>query len=239
MACGQRCADKYPWSLVVRPYEPPPSGWTLRELPPFITEERLRWAWRQRQISQNNSPEAAINEVSSFLRQNGLPFTASNKWDTSEFADNYWCSLAPSRCSPRPQTEAEPQSTVPIMELPKTTMTWAGRYWALTNTMFASDWDNPAEELDRIARVGLTLTRSDAGCKECHEHWKGLLEAFPPLSCVKDSADARCWLWRAHNFSRQGKPPTPLQDVVRGWQWPAISPQDAVARLARMGMDKL
>lgn len=240
MACGQRCKDKFPWSLTIRPYHPISGGWQLKTLPPFVKEDRFHWAWKQRQVAQNNSPEQAVEEVGAFLRQNGMTFTAEQKWLTSEHLDDQIRRTDGDRCKPRAAEadEPAPQTIIP-MELSTSTMSWSRRYWELFNVMAASDWANPAVEFDRMAQVGLSLTASDAGCKECNGHWRELLSAFPPLAVIKDNPSARCWLYKAHQHTRKGKVPIPLSDIIRGWKWPVIAPATASAIIAEMGMSAL
>ncbi len=125
------------------------------------------------------------------------------------------------------------------MDLPVMSMTFSKRFWELCNSLMASDQEDPAGEMDRLAKIGLALCKGDGGCAECAKHWQAHLESFPPLALIYDNPSARLWLWKSHNFSRQGKPPTPLQDIIKGWRWPAIKPQDAAAIIERMGMTNL
>ena len=238
MACGSRCHEKYPFSIVVRPHQPPPGGWTLKELPPFVTEERLRWAWRQRSLAQNGSPYQAVEEVGGFLRQNGGAFTPRLKWETSEFADAYWCSLDPSRCRQSAAPEPE-QSKVMPQELPKMKMQAAKRLWEVWNATMASDHEDPATVMHNWAQAALHYVASEAGCKECHQHWSALLQAYPPAALCTSNPRARVWLWACHNYSREGLPPTPYADVEKGWRWPKLTPQQVQSLLAEMGLDKL
>lgn len=235
MACSPgRCTDKFPWSLVTRPYQPPPGGWCGKELPPFVKDECLRWAWKSRSKAQNNSPEQAVEEVGAFLRQNGGIFTPEHKWLTSEHFDAQWCAADPDRCTQRMQVETE--SPVIPMDLPKSTMSWSRRFWETWNTLMASDHANPADVTHRWAVNALDLTASDVGCKHCHAHWQQLLHAHPPMAVIKSNPHARVWLWDMHQRTREGLPPIPYHDIQIGWRWPRISGQEVSRLLQEMGM---
>lgn len=202
------------------------------------TQGRLAFVWKNRQKAVNNQPQDAANELVGFLRQNGVAVLPDMILAINDACDDQWCTSEPSRCPGWPENHQDetPTSTVQVMELPKSSMAFAFRYWELVNTMLATDWLNPAEEVDRLADVGLSLCQSSAGCKECASHWDALLGAYPPLTLVTDNPSARVWFWRAHNHSREGKPPTPYADIEKGWRWPKISGQQVQAILERMGM---
>ncbi len=229
--------EKFPFSLVIRPAQPPPGGWCLKELPPFVTEERLRWAWRQRSIAQNNSPYQAVDEVGSFLRQNGEIFTPRLKWETSEFADAYWCSLDPSRCRQSPAPTEESQ--VMPQELPKMKMQASRRLWEVWNVTMASDHEDPATVMHNWAQSALHYVRSEGGCVACAAHWQELLDAYPPSALCSTNPKARVWLFWAHNRTREGLPATPWLDVVKGWRWPPLTGQEMMRLAQEMGLPPL
>lgn len=239
MGCASgNCWDKF--AFRIKPdYRPPQGGWQLKELPASI-EERLRWAWRKRSgRSANNNGFQAIDEAVAFLRQNGVAVTPALKLLMGQQADEQWCAAEPSRCrgSSISQPE-EPPATAEVVAAKPVSMAWASEFWKSMNRMLASDSDTPTERLVRWTQSALDLVESEAGCITCAEHWRSLLERFPP-TLAKTNDAARVWAWRAHNYSREGKPPTALQDVVQGWNWPAITGERARDLLIEMGMDKL
>lgn len=238
MSCGIRCFGAYKWSLYPL-YRPPPGGWSCPTLPPGLIDSerdfsRLSFVWKQKAKGQNNNPEGAVEEVIAFLRQNGLHPGADKKLLLSDFLDDYWCSLEPTRCPVRAPRDDPPE--VRAQSLEKIFLPWAKDYWEDFNRAVAVDSDTPAEVVDQMARHGLELLAGPDGCPTCLEHWTELLAAYPPLALVTSPDHARAWLWASHAASREGRPAIPYAEIAEAWDWPTTPPQRVMDLLLEMRM---
>jgi len=245
MACGFNCFGKYEFSLTPS-YRPPIGGWRVPSIPPGLlpdqsTQNRLEFVWRQQAQAQNHSPQQAVDELIGFLRQNGQNISADKKTRISEFADIYWCSLEPDRCrgvrrAVAVEEEPTPEPEQAMVAPTEIKLKWAKNFWSTFNVMVASDSDTPAEDVDRMARVGLTLLSGTDGCPHCFQHWTEVLESFPPVALIKNSAQARIWLWAAHTASHEGKMPVPYLDISRLYKWPEVTADVVQQFLVETGM---
>lgn len=241
MSCGSgNCGDKFPWN--VKHFDRPiKGGWSINDLPASVANDALTWAWGSRPKKVIRGPNSAVNEMTSFLRVNGIPVTRELTQEIGAIANAQYCTADPRRCRGyRGPTLASARAAPPQVAMKgQPVMAWAARFWATVNVLVSSDYANPAETAHRAALMALDLVSGDHGCVHCVEHWTNLLAAAPPLEVIKSNDDMRVWFWRAHNISREGKEPMPFHRIARDWKWNLIGDEQVQEAVTRMGMAEL
>lgn len=239
MGCGARCADNFKWSLR-GPQRPPKGGWSIRTLPPSITDQRIIWSWENRTNNRKcHNANDAVNEVMDYLRVNGIEDLVvdgkSLRRQVQYSADAEYCARQPERCRQKAETTSDPVA----MSTADTSMAWARRFWETVNIMLASDYQDHVGLVTQWTAMADTLLRSNVGCDKCLEHFTTLLSLAPPATVIKSMEHARVWTWRVHNASRQGKAPVSFWEVATTWKWPEISADRIQELLIEMNMVEL
>jgi hypothetical protein len=140
------------------------------------------------------SSKAAWGQLLNFLKANGVrvPFD-----QIVEESLRQWCEPEPWRCK----------------QYQKAKLPWARKRWEWANNLLLA----PADPHAALSEIVMDLTLriyGPEGCALCAEHWSALLAEHPiPDEVTLD--EARHWLVDRHNDSREGKAPTPFDEVAR------------------------
>lgn len=184
---------------------PPDSGWALKELP--IDNNAVRSAWLD-MPREAGGPVDALWRAESFLAANGITGTRAV---LESYAVDQWCRPDPRRCN-----GYDPDAPIPTLGpfLP-----WATAMWEQSNHMLndtVTD-DEAGATLYAIVQNLTTAIEGPEGCGKCAGHWTEYRQANPPV--VSTLADARLWLWAAHNHTRYGKEPVPFEEIANKFSW--------------------
>lgn len=228
--CGIQCGQSYKWSITHRE-RTVQGGWALKSVPSSVTTDELQFAWASVKRSAS-SPNAAVKQMEQFLRINGIDITPELSLEIMEQADMQYCSAEPSRCPSRLIKRS------PAMKVSegRPDLPWARGFWEAFNVLVATDQPDPATAVDRMALTALALISGVAGCQKCADHWRSVYDAAPPMTTIQSNNDARVWVWRAHNISRQRQQPVPFEVIARKWQWAPLTDGEVADAVQRMGM---
>jgi len=182
---------------------PPLGGWRIKTLPKEAAH--LQSAW-DKHVSHPVNAKSARWHVFEFLGANDIPW---GPVENEVYSISYlqWCSPEPRRCKGYRPNEAP--------NLP-----WAKALWESANFELKDGLtDQQAKDiLDGIVDTLTAAINSPDGCPRCANHWETRLASVPvPEHLTLD--EARHWLVDAHNFTREGKPPTAYDLVAIQFNW--------------------
>lgn len=184
--------------------KPPQTGWALLELP--IEDSAIKSAW-QTYRTVASGPTDAVYQAEKFLKVNGIE---GMKAVLESYAVDQWCRPEPWRC--RGYDPDAPVATHP--NLPWAKAMWEDSNKALNDSV--DDADAPAT-LGALVQNLTSAIEGPEGCPKCAGHWSQYLKGHPPV--VAGLAEARQWLWKAHNHTREGKVPVPFEEIAAKFNW--------------------
>lgn len=217
-------------------WRPPRGGWKIVTLPARFEDRDLRFAWEARKPRINGDHKSAVEEMATFLRKNGHKDNKELRREILEHGERQWRAREPHRFAKNSALSSAQQK-------PKTAATrkmgWARNFWETSNALLASDLDDPLGALLAIVHIGKNLVKGKTGCEHCAEHFARLMAKYPPTKTNGSIRHARVWLWRIHNASREGLPPTPYAQIALAWNWPRLTPVEIHGILGEMGMQNV
>ncbi len=182
--------------------QPPLSGWRLQTLPSEASH--LQSAWDVHPSSPDNS-KAAWWDAVTFMQANGL-YSSPLIEKVVNAGIQQWCSPDPARC----RGLFTPDKT-PFLP-------WAKQAWEDANNSLHDGAVYPRLILLRLVVVLTSRIAGPDGCPACALHWAQVLKANPvPKTLTLD--EARHWLVDRHNDTREGKTPTPYDEVAAKFNW--------------------
>jgi len=187
---------------------PPESGWKITTLPQEAAHLASAWTGHP---GQPTSAKAAWWDMLDFLSSNGVRSPDISR-EVHDLGIEQWCSSDPKRC-PREYRGRFRKHTPP--DLP-----WAKDAWEAANNALANNLqpEDVKGTLDAVVTTLTALISSPTGCQRCHSHWLTHLETHPvPVNPTLD--EARHWLVDIHNLTREGKTPTPFEEVKEKFSW--------------------
>lgn len=183
---------------------PPSSGWRITTLPDAASHLQAAW---NRHPGRPNNAKAARWELFEFIAANGVPWKPLEE-EVYSISFLQWCSPEPKRCK-----GYNPNAKTPVLP-------WAKALWQSSNAELKNGLtDQQAKDaLDGIVDALTAAINGPKGCQRCAEHWASRLADVPvPEHVTLD--EARHWLVDAHNFTREGKPPTAYDLVAIQFNW--------------------
>lgn len=209
---------------VISPHMPPRNGgWTLRGYPDFVPEN-FRSRYGSNPVWQGNTHTDVIGAFTSVMKANGVPV---DKAALCLWANEQWCQADPSRCNNARSREVR-LAARRNESLIASKMQWAKSFWRVWNVAM-SDHGRPEESAFYIVGVFIEAARhlisGNAGCANCKKHFEELLVEYPPER-ITNYQQARVWLWRVHNASRENLTPTAYYDIAKIYGWDLLSDED-------------
>ena len=184
--------------------KPPEGGWSLRDLP--VGDDTIKAAWVAMNKEASGSVDA-IFQAEKFLKTNGVE---NVRPVLEEYAVDQWCRPDPWRCRGY-------NPDAPLSEGPR--LPWARAMWESSNEQLndsVADTDAGAT-LYAIVENLTTAIEGPQGCPKCAAHWQDWTTSNPPV--VHSLSDARVWLWKAHNHTRENKAPVPFEEIALKFSW--------------------
>lgn len=185
--------------------QPPEGGWKIQSLPDEA--ESLRFAWAAHPDVPEN-PESAFITLLDFLALNGFSSPEITKWAYTA-GPRQWCSVHPERCDKKWRPEKAGKTRF---------FPWARKVWEDFNNALHDGQDDVRRALEINTAIATALISSPSGCPHCSTHWTQVLsENPPPLDGTL--AEARQWLVKVHNLTREGHDPVPFETIAAKFNW--------------------
>lgn len=224
------CAGSFCKPILISPHMPPKRvGWRLSGWPDFVPE-----IFRSKYAAQNgsepvwdgNSAEASIGQVVDVLVANGV---LVEKEELCRWANDQWCAADPDRCKAAQGKSgrlAEKRTFGYFGE----SMQWATPFWKLFNVAL-SDQHRPDSEarqtVELFAEAATHLVEGQSGCSKCAKHFRELQSRYP-IGKITSWKQARVWLWRVHNESRDSGRAVPYHEIARIYGWLSLEPTEVL-----------
>lgn len=203
---------------LVSPHFPPAKvGWRLVGWPDFVPAH-FRKTYGENPVWHGNTSDGTVNEIVSVLKSNRIKI---DKAALCAWANAQWCAAAPDRCKSA-QSKGSRIASQRKAGLVGEAMLWATPFWRIWNVAFSDSNRDPSEigpTLDAFVAIARHLVSGDHGCWKCEKHFRELLETYPPGK-VSTWRNARVWLWRIHNESREHGRTAPYVEIatIYGWE---------------------
>lgn len=203
-------------------------GWGLSGWPPFVSDAFKANYQSSTGIANPSWPGNTHTDVLNAIKQVLNANSVSIDHETlCSWANEQWCQRDPGRClssGSKDSTLAAQRNASLIGD----SMQWATPFWRIWNVAVSDNLRHETEALpimERFINLAKYLVTGDAGCSRCYEHFTQLLEIYP-VERIGSFKQARVWLWRIHNESRENKKPTPYYDIAKIYGWDLLSDEE-------------
>jgi hypothetical protein len=202
---------------LISPHMPPSrSGWRLVGWPDFVPEI-FQAKYGYSPTWNGNDHSQVIQQIIHVLKSNGI---AVDTEALCQWANAQWCAADPDRCRGSKSTDSK-LGAQRNSALIGTTMQWATSFWRVWNVAVTSTVRADSEALplmEEFIEIGRSLVAGRSGCQKCAKHFESLLIAYPPVK-IRTWRQARVWLWRVHNESRDSKKVVPYYEIAKIYMW--------------------
>lgn len=212
---------------LISPHIPPRGvGWRLVGWPDFVPDS-LKNRVGQNPTWDGNHPNVVIDKIRNFLKVNGVKVESVK---LCQWANEQWCAADPDRCK-KANTEASRLAQQRKDGYAADPMDWATPFWKVWNVA-VSDSTRPDNEaravIDLFVDAARVLVSSQLGCHTCAAHFEKLLEEYP-TGKIDNWTEARVWLWRVHNESRDNKKTVSYAEIASIYGWEELTDEQVLA----------
>jgi hypothetical protein len=211
------CAGQICKPDLISPHMPPRrSGWKLVGYPEFVPE-LFRAKYGANPTWNGNTPDQVMQNITFVLKTNGVKIELAM---LCQWANEQWCAADPDRCRVARSKDSK-LAAQRSYALVGETMQWATPFWQVWNVGVS---DTNRENLyarptmEGFIETALHLVNGQNGCPKCAKHFSELLLAYPPAK-INTWVQARVWLWRVHNESRDSKRVVPYYEIAKIYGW--------------------
>lgn len=204
---------------------PKRAGWRLTGYPDFVPQ-MFREKYAENPIWNGNSPSEVVNHIKTVLLANGVKI---DKVALCEWANEQWCEADPERCNTA-QGKGSRLASRRANGYMAEPMQWATPFWKVWNVGISDanrDQSEARPTMELFADAAVHLVGGESGCPKCAKHFRELLAKYP-LAKVNNWRQARVWLWRVHNESRDSGRTVPYHEIAKTYGWESIEPAEVL-----------
>lgn len=224
------CSGSFCKPILISPHMPPKRvGWRLTGWPDFVPidfREKYQSQTGGVPVWDGNSADQAVSALVDVLLANNI---LVEKEALCEWANDQWCAADPDRCKAaqgKGGRLAEKRNIGFFGE----SMQWATPFWKLFNVAL-SDQHRPDTEarptVELFVQAATHLVEGQSGCTKCAKHFRELQSRYPAAK-INSWLQARVWLWRVHNESRDSGITVPYHEIARTYGWVSLEPAEVL-----------